>query len=143
MNRIGISTAMLVLSTPFVSWGAECNGGGTPFGKYQTVTKGMLDLTMAGKMNHATSNDIGEQVKIAEALAEKGEQQKSCDVYDAVIAKYGFKTMEESYYEKYPEKRPGSSARNQVKNQSSGASATSAVAGEAATDDGATASEAE
>ena len=56
MNRIGISAAMLVLSTPFVSWGAECNGGGTPFGKYQTVTKGMLDLTMAGKMNHVTSN---------------------------------------------------------------------------------------
>ncbi|MET0071326.1 MAG: hypothetical protein ABW096_14910 [Candidatus Thiodiazotropha sp.] len=143
MHRIITSTAMLVLLTPLVSWGAECNGGGTPLGKYQTVTKGMLDLTLAGKMNHTTSNDIGEQVKAAQALADKGEHQKACDVYDAVIAKYGFKTMEESYYEKYPEKRPGSSARNPAKGQSAGASATGAAAGEAATADGATASEAE
>ncbi|MES9970058.1 MAG: hypothetical protein ABW092_08495 [Candidatus Thiodiazotropha sp.] len=140
MKRISIGTVMLVLLTPLVSWGAECNGGGTPFGKYQTVTKGMLDLTLAGKMNHATSNDIGGQVKTAQALADKGEHQKACDVYDAVIAKYGFKTMEESYYEKYPEKRPGSRS-NQVKSQSTGASATGATAGEAATADGATASE--
>ncbi|MEW8508560.1 MAG: hypothetical protein AB2598_17835 [Candidatus Thiodiazotropha sp.] len=143
MNRFSSSAVVLVLLTPLVSWGGECNSGGTPLGKYQTVTKGMLDLTLAGKMNHATSSDIGEQVKIAEAHAEKGEHQKSCDIYDALIAKYGFKTMEESYYEKYPEKRPGRSTRNQVKSQSTGASTTGAAAGEAATAEGATASEAE
>lgn len=100
----------------------ECTDEAATFGKYQVVNKGMLDLTFAGKMNKQVGDDIGAQAKIAQKYADDGEYQKSCDVYDALIAKYGFKTFEESHYEAHPEKR------EPEKKESPGAASASASA---------------
>lgn len=109
----------------------DCTSEADTFGRYQIINKGMLELTLAGKMNYDVSDFIGKQSKKAQALAQQGDYQEACDVYQAVIDKYGFKTFEETYYEQNPDKRPGAQ-KNVKQPEAKPASASSAVAAEEA-----------
>ena len=100
-----VFAVLLLLTNPLIA--AECDSEMSTLGLYQIINKGMLDLTLAGKMNKAVGDDIGARSKKAQALSNKGEYQAACDVYQEIISEYGFKSFEESYYEAHPEKRPG------------------------------------
>lgn len=107
MNKIIIIFTLLILTTPLAFTAEECTSEMDAYGKTQTITANLLNyLSDPGKMREVT-NYYGEQTKIAEAYIKEGKYQEACDTYQAVIDKYGMKTIEEQYYEKHPEKRPG------------------------------------
>ena len=83
--------AALVFSTN-ISIAEECTTYMQAFNKHQLVIKGMMDLNFAGKMNADVGDAIGSRLKEAQGPLDSGEFNKACEIYDSIIADYGFDT---------------------------------------------------
>ena len=98
------------------------------YGKIQTITSNLLNKLDNPSRLREITDYYGQQTQIADALIKEGKYQEACDVYQGVIDKYGFKTIEEQYYEKHPEKRPEKKVKqDKSSSTSSSVSADSAV----------------
>lgn len=117
-----------MLSLPALSADSnECKNEMDVHNKTNTITSSLLYELTNPNIREITDH-YGAESKKANALVKDGKFQEACNVYQAVIDKYGFKSVEERYYEKHPEKRP----ENQKKAEESSATATSSSSAEAA-----------
>ena len=98
--RILALIAILTISANFAF--AECTEYMQAFNKHQLVIKGMMDLNFEGKMNAKVGDAIGKRLQDAQKPLDAGEYNKACDMYDSIIADYGFDTSFD------PESTPGS-----------------------------------
>lgn len=83
--------AAIIISTNFVI-AEECTDYMQAFNKHQLVIKGMMDMNFAGKMNADVGDAIGTRLKEAQGPLDSGEFNKACEIYDSIIADYGFDT---------------------------------------------------
>ena len=81
----------LIFSANF-ALAAECTDYMQAFNKHQLVIKGMMDLNFAGKMNADVGDAIGARLKEAQGPLDSGDFNKACEIYDSIIADYGFDT---------------------------------------------------
>ena len=126
-----VKTFLLLLSTPFAFSSKQCNSEMDVYNKTQTINSNLIYEVTNPNIREITDY-YGQQAKIADALVKEGKYQEACDIYQGVIDKYGFKTMEERYYEKHPEKRPEN--QKEAVPASSAASSMSSDAAEAASE---------
>ncbi|MEM7009644.1 MAG: hypothetical protein AAF462_10975 [Thermodesulfobacteriota bacterium] len=83
--------AALLIPSAFVS-AEECTDYMQAFNKHQLVIKGMMDLNFQGKMNSQVGDAIGKRMKEAQEPLDSGDYDKACNIYDSIIADYGFDT---------------------------------------------------
>ena len=123
-----IAVLFLLIITSSVFSQEKCTSEMDVYKKTQTITSSLIFEVTNPNIREITDY-YSQQAQIAEALAKQGKYQEACDIYQGVIDKYGFKTVEERYYEKHPGKRP----ENQKKAESEAPSpAVSSDAAEAA-----------
>ena len=80
--------AILGISTNFAF--SECTDYMQAFNKHQLVMKGLLDLTLEGKIDKPTVDAIAVRQKEAIKYQDAGEYQKACEMYDSILDDYGF-----------------------------------------------------
>lgn len=102
---------------------SECKNEMDAYSKVQIITVGLMNKITDPNLREITEH-YGTENKKAEALMKQGKYQEACDVYQAVIDKYGFKSMEEQYYEQNPDKRPENQTTSELESSSSGAAST-------------------
>ena len=129
-RELFISVLFLLLFTSIAFSKEKCTSEMDVYKKTQTITSSLIFEVTNPNIREMTDY-YGEQAQIAEALAKEGKYQEACDIYQGVIDKYGFKTVEERYYEKHPEKRPENQKKAETQSPSS---AVSSDAAEAATE---------
>ncbi len=83
--------ALLLIPTN-IALAEECTNYMQAFNKHQLVIKGMMDMNFAGKMNGDVGDEIGSRLKEAQGPLDSGEFNKACEIYDSIIADYGFDT---------------------------------------------------
>jgi len=106
----------------------KCTSDMDVYNKTQTITSSLLyELDDPTKLREMTEY-YGQQTQIANDLVKEGKYQEACDIYQGVIDKYGFKTIEERYYEKHPEKMPGNQKKAETESSSSAVSSDAAEA---------------
>ena len=88
---------------------AECQNEMHVHNKIQVITAGLMFKITDPNIRQITDY-YGQEHKKADALVREGKYQEACDIYQAVIDKYGFKTMEQ----RYKENNPNQSANDQT-----------------------------
>ena len=83
--------ALLLIPTN-IALAEECTNYMHAFNKHQLVIKSMMDMNFAGKMNADVGDKIGSRLKEAQGPLDSGEFNKACEIYDSIIADYGFDT---------------------------------------------------
>jgi len=129
ITKFYISFSFLLLLTS-MAFSAEkkCTSDMDVYNKTQTITSSLLyELDDPTKLREMTEY-YGQQTQIANDLVKEGKYQEACDIYQGVIDKYGFKTIEERYYEKHPEKMPGNQKKAETESSSSAVSSDAAEA---------------
>ena len=138
INKYFITIAFFIPFTSFALSEKPCESEMDVYNKTQTITSSLLyEMDNPEKLMEMTEY-YGEQTQKANALVKEGKFQEACDVYQGVIDKYGFKTIEERYYEKHPEKRPEnqknieaeSPAESSVSSEAAGATAPDSSSGD-------------
>lgn len=128
MRTLLLFTA-LTISTNFAF--AECTEYMQAFNKHQLVIKGMMDMNFAGKMNADVGDAIGTRLKEAQGPLDSGEYNKACEIYDSIIADYGFDTsFGEAPAKKIEKPATGAAAASSSSEASASSSADSAPANE-------------
>ncbi len=82
--------AALLISSNYAV--AECTTYMQAFNKHQLVIKGMMDLNFQGKMNAEVGDAIGKRLQEAQEPLDSGDYKKACEMYDSILADYGFDT---------------------------------------------------
>ena len=90
MKTLLLFTALIISTNIAVA--EECTDYMQAFNKHQLVIKGMMDLNFAGKMNADVGDAIGSRLKEAQGPLDSGDFNKACEIYDSIIADYGFDT---------------------------------------------------
>ena len=125
--RILIFIAILGISTNIAF--AECTDYMQAFNKHQLVIKGMMDLNFEGKMNAEIGDAIGKRLQEAQKPLDTGEYNKACEMYDSIIADYGFDTSfgpeNTPNNKKEPEKTDSSETSSEASAASGAASSSS------------------
>ncbi|MGI9535001.1 MAG: hypothetical protein ACR2NW_08610 [Thermodesulfobacteriota bacterium] len=135
MNKLILTVLLLFIGTTFVLSKEECSKEIDVYPKTQTITASLLNyLDDPAKLREITDY-YGEQTQIANAFVKEGKYQEACDIYQGVIDKYGFKTIEEQYYEKHPEKRAEHQKAIEKSTNPSAASSSSADASDSTTNE--------
>ena len=88
--RTLVIIAILSISANFAF--AEYTDFVQAFNKHQLVIKGMMDLNFEVKMNAEVGDAIGKRLQEAQKPLDAGEYNKACEMYDSIIADYGFDT---------------------------------------------------
>ena len=112
--RLFLFISVLLISTNFAF--AECTTYMQAFNKHQLVIKGMMDLNFQGKMNADIGDAIGKRMKEAQEPLDAGEFNKACEMYDSIIADYGFDT---SFGEAPPKETTESGAESESSSSAS------------------------
>ncbi len=88
--RLFLFISALLLSSNLAF--AECSTYMQAFNKHQLVIKGMMDLNFQGKMNADIGDAIGKRLQEAQVPLDSGDYKKACELYDSILADYGFDT---------------------------------------------------
>jgi len=107
---------------------AECTDYLQAFNKHQLIIKGMMDLNFEGKMNAKIGDAIGKRLQEAQEPLDAGEYNKACEMYDSIIADYGFDT---SFGPDTKETEPESTEKTETSTEASATSSSGAVSPEA------------
>lgn len=126
-NTFVLSVVLFFTTSAISADSTECKTDMDVYNKSNTITGSLLYELSNPNLREITDH-YGKESQKANALVKEGKYQEACDIYQAVIDKYGFKTAEERYYEQHPEKRP----ENQKVNKQAPAAATSSSSTEAA-----------
>lgn len=87
--RLIIGALILIFSSN-LAYTAECTTEMESFNRHQLVIKGLLDLTLEGKMNKDVGDAVAARLKDGLKYQEEGNYNKACDVYDSILDDYGF-----------------------------------------------------
>ena len=128
ITKFCISLSFFLLLTSIAFSADKCTSEMDVYSKTQTITSSLLyELDDPSKLREMTEY-YGQQTQIANDLVKDGKYQEACDIYQGVIDKYGFKTIEERYYEKHPEKMPENQKKAETESSSTAVSSDAAEA---------------